>query len=83
YIGYRSVKRIGYARVSRGTITDTEIQVGKFVVPADPAADATAPSYNRVPESHYAPEYHFPTVFRGKGVRGHFYHVFNEPRYFD
>ncbi|KAJ2749121.1 Protein cwh43, partial [Coemansia nantahalensis] len=31
YIGYRGVKRIGYARVSRGTITDTEIQVGKFV----------------------------------------------------
>ncbi|KAJ2804524.1 Protein cwh43, partial [Coemansia helicoidea] len=86
YIGYRGVKRIGYARVSRGTITDTEIQVGKFVVPADDAAaaaiDQAPPSNNRVAEAHYAPEYHFPTVFRGKGVRGHYYHVFNEPRYF-
>ncbi|KAJ2314499.1 Protein cwh43 [Coemansia sp. RSA 2704] len=84
YIGYRGVKRVGYARISRGTITDTEIQVGKFVVPApDENIDAWAPSYNRVPESHYAPEYHFPTVFRGRGVRGHFYHVFKEPRYFE
>ncbi|KAJ2777551.1 Protein cwh43 [Coemansia javaensis] len=81
YIGYRGVKRVGYARVSRGTITDTEIQVGKFVVPE---GNATAAASNtRVPEDHYPPAFHFPTVFRGKGVRGHFYHVFNEPRYFD
>ncbi|KAJ2184694.1 Protein cwh43 [Coemansia sp. RSA 532] len=84
YIGYRGVKRVGYARVSRGTITDTEIQVGKFAVP-EPNEDISEwkPSYRRVNESHYAPEYHFPTIFRGKGVRGHFYHVFKEPRYFE
>lgn len=29
YILYKGIKRIGYARVSRGTITDTEIQVGQ------------------------------------------------------
>ncbi|KAJ1999154.1 Protein cwh43, partial [Coemansia sp. S85] len=75
YIGYRGLKRVGYARVSRGTITDTEIQVGKFAVPL-PGEDISAwkPSYKRVDEAHYAPEYHFPKVFRGKGVRGHFYH---------
>jgi hypothetical protein len=28
YILFKNIKRIGYARVSRGTITDTEIQVG-------------------------------------------------------
>ncbi|KAJ1814137.1 Protein cwh43 [Coemansia sp. RSA 2598] len=84
YIGYRGIKRTGYARVSRGTITDTEIQVAKFVVPP-PEDDlgSWAPSYNRVEESSYGPEYQFPTVFRGKGVRGHFYHVFDEPRYYD
>jgi hypothetical protein len=27
YILYKDIKRVGYARVSRGTITDTEIQV--------------------------------------------------------
>lgn len=29
YILYRGLKRVGYARVSRSTITDTEIQVGR------------------------------------------------------
>ncbi|KAJ1678460.1 Protein cwh43 [Spiromyces aspiralis] len=90
YIGYRGLKRVAYARISRGTITDTEIQAAKFVIP-DPAETAAAastsknwePSYNRVPESHYSPEYHFPSKFRGNGVRGHYYHVFNEPRYYD
>ena len=33
YILYKGLKRVGYARVSRSTITDTELQVGKFVVP--------------------------------------------------
>jgi endonuclease/exonuclease/phosphatase family metal-dependent hydrolase len=28
YILYKDIKRVGYARVARGTITDTEIQVG-------------------------------------------------------
>ncbi|ORX74233.1 hypothetical protein DL89DRAFT_264162 [Linderina pennispora] len=78
YIGYRGVKRVGYARISRGTITDTEIQAGKFV-----DISGWQPSYARVEESHYPAEYHFPKKFHGKGVRGHFYHVFNAPRYFD
>ncbi|KAJ1918883.1 Protein cwh43 [Mycoemilia scoparia] len=89
YVGYRGLKRTGYARISRGTITDTEIQAGKFVVPVPgTSVNSTdsgewAPSYKSVPESHYDPGYHFPTKFRGKGVRGHYYHVFNEPRYYD
>ncbi|GAA5953754.1 hypothetical protein JCM3765_006958 [Sporobolomyces pararoseus] len=36
YILYRALQRIGYARLNRGSqpsITDTEIQVGRFVVP--------------------------------------------------
>jgi len=32
YILYKGIKRTGYARVSRSTITDTEIQVSVFVV---------------------------------------------------
>jgi hypothetical protein len=33
YIFYRGLYRTAYARVSRGYITDTELQVGQFAVP--------------------------------------------------
>lgn len=33
YIFYRGLYRTAYARVSRSTITDTEMQIGQFVVP--------------------------------------------------
>ncbi|CAN6638693.1 protein Cwh43p [Trichomonascus vanleenenianus] len=77
YILYRDVKRTGYARVSRSTITDTEIQVGKFAI-----GDDTPSTETRIDESQVAPGLRFPAMFRGDGVRGHRYHVFDEPRYF-
>ena len=33
YIFYRGLYRTSYARVSRGIVTDTEMQIGQFVVP--------------------------------------------------
>ena len=33
YIFYRGLYRTSYARISRGTITDTETQIGQFVLP--------------------------------------------------
>ena len=33
YIFYRGLYRTAYARVSRSTITDTELQIGQFVLP--------------------------------------------------
>lgn len=33
YILYRGLYRTAYARLSRGRITDTELQVGQFVIP--------------------------------------------------
>jgi hypothetical protein len=81
YILYKGLKRTGYARVSRSTITDTEIQVGKFVigepVPEDEKVRNTAIKEEEVPEGR-----RFPQMFYGEGVRGHFYHVFDEPRYY-
>ncbi|KAJ1967435.1 Protein cwh43, partial [Dimargaris xerosporica] len=86
YVAYRGLQRVGYARVSRGTITDTEIQLGKFVVNDqtwnNTALDAKSAENVLVPETHYPTDLHFPQQFRGRGVRGHRYHVFNEPRYF-
>ncbi|KAI9270749.1 hypothetical protein BDA99DRAFT_434279, partial [Phascolomyces articulosus] len=81
YIGYRGLRRVGYARVSHGKITDTEIQTGKFQVVDNPR-DYWKASYERVVESQVLPGLRYPSMFRGRGVRGHRYHVFNEPRYF-
>lgn len=77
YILYKGLRRSGYARVSRSTITDTELQVGKFVV-----GEAASSGHERVTEADVAPGLRFPAMFRGEGVRGHRYHVFDEPRYY-
>ena len=94
YILYKSIKRSGYARVSRSSITDTEIQVsdrfsdqpwafanrslqiGKFVVGQAEGSD------EQIGEDQVADGLRFPAMFRGEGVRGHRYHVFDEPRYY-
>lgn len=83
YIGYRQLARIGYARVSHGGITDTEIQTGKFQVVDDPASRQQA-EYSRRHESSVPQQLRYPDHFRGAGIRHHHYHVLdNEPRYFE
>ncbi|KAL6721126.1 Protein cwh43 [Lecanora helva] len=77
YILYKGIKRSGYARVSRSTITDTEIQIGKFVVGQPEGTDM------QIGEAQVSEGLRFPALFRGEGVRGHQYHVFDEPRYYD
>jgi len=79
YILYKHLRRIGYARVSRGTITDTEIQVGKFLLGE---VETETERNSRVDEDAMAEGERFPQLFRGEGIRGHRYHVFDEPRYF-
>jgi hypothetical protein len=88
YILFKGLKRVGYARVSRSTITDTELQVGKFVVPASAEESQTLWAMGdeernrRVEEGDVPSGWRFPALFRGEGVRGHRYHVFDEPRYY-
>ncbi|KAL1303139.1 hypothetical protein AAFC00_006571 [Neodothiora populina] len=76
YILYKGLRRSGYARVSRDSITDTELQLGKFVV-GSPEGGNDHISEDEVPEG-----LRFPKLFRGEGVRGHRYHVFDEPWYY-
>ncbi|GAB1318140.1 Protein cwh43 [Madurella fahalii] len=89
YILFKGLRRTGYARVSRSTITDTELQVAKFVVPgtAEEGQQAWTVSKElrdrRVHETEVPEGWRFPAMFRGEGVRGHRYHVFDEPRYFN
>jgi hypothetical protein len=103
YIAFRGLKRFGYARVSHGGITDTEIQTAKFQLldePHDPDAERALalqrhqqnsgkepkeriPVGEFVEESAIASPLRYPNQFRGQGVRGHRYHVLNDPRYFN
>ncbi|KAK4964377.1 Protein cwh43 [Elasticomyces elasticus] len=76
YILYKGMRRSGYARISRSTITDTELQVGKFIV-GEPEGSDELISEEQMPEG-----LRFPALFRGEGVRGHRYHVFDQPRYY-
>ena len=52
-------------------------QLGKFVVGEPPSETDEQVSEDQVPDG-----LRFPALFRGEGVRGHRYHVFDEPRYF-
>ncbi|CAK9436361.1 uncharacterized protein LODBEIA_P09190 [Lodderomyces beijingensis] len=87
YILFRDLKKIAYARISRSTITDTELQIAKFqLATPEERADFNADFYygnNFVDEYEIDEELRLPQKFRGDGVRGHRYHVFDEPRYFD
>jgi len=85
YIFFRGLYRTAYARVSRDTITDTELQIGQFVVPlggvviTNHTMEALYPPIPRelLPEEHW-----FPDAYYGQGQRGHKYHVFDEPLYY-
>lgn len=83
YIAFRGLWRIGYARVSHGDITDTELQVGKFIVPHpdyNPLSYTTNEElYHHVYEDDLPVHWRFPQQFRGNGTRGHRYHVWGGP----
>ncbi|CAI4058469.1 hypothetical protein SUVZ_03G0770 [Saccharomyces uvarum] len=84
YILYKDLRRTGYARVARGTITDTELQVGKFQVLNEQELAERSDSiykYDHVDEPENE-DMKFPDRFLGEGERGHFYHVFDKPRYY-
>ncbi|KAH9441493.1 hypothetical protein Pst134EA_029500 [Puccinia striiformis f. sp. tritici] len=85
YILFRGLKRLGYARVTRGStpaVTDTELQVGLFQVPpnwvlVDPDRDSS--DYQRVPADFIALTSRFSAkVGSNEGFRGHQYHVLRE-----
>ncbi|RLV91651.1 Protein CWH43 [Spathaspora sp. JA1] len=86
YILFRGVKKVAYARISRSTITDTELQVAKFKLMSNQEKhDKDLQFYygnNYINEDQIEPNLRMPSMFRGDGVRGHRYHVFDEPRYF-
>lgn len=86
YILFKKVKKVAYARISRSTITDTELQIAKFKLLSEDERENVDEQLvygnNFIDESLVLPELRMPQMFRGDGVRDHRYHVFDEPRYF-
>lgn len=85
YILFRDLKKVAYARISRSTITDTELQIAKFTLLNEEQAQAGSDflyGNHYVNEDEVDEDLRMPELFRGDGVRGHRYHVFDEPRYF-
>ncbi|KAF9067240.1 Frag1/DRAM/Sfk1 family-domain-containing protein [Rhodocollybia butyracea] len=89
YILYRGLYRTSYARVSRSTVTDTELQIAQFVLPKHNTGvtnDTQEARYIRSGKEGLPPEHWFPMAYYGNqqhgGANGHFYHVFNTPLYY-
>jgi hypothetical protein len=89
YILYRGLYRTAYARISRGIVTDTELQIGQFVVPRHGFQLVNQTLEDRMlrawkedlPEDHWFPMEYYGNEDEG-GMNGHFYHVFNTPLYY-
>lgn len=86
YLGFRNLWRIAYARLEHSDVTDTELQVGKFILPLP----GTKAEYNSKDELYWhigeddVPEpWRLPSMFRGDGVRGHSYRIWNGPLYYN
>ncbi|KAH8117743.1 Frag1/DRAM/Sfk1 family-domain-containing protein [Phellopilus nigrolimitatus] len=90
YIFYRGLYRTSYLRMSRGKITDTELQVGQFIVPRfghNVKDESERERYLRVHKETLDEQHWFPMEYYGNekqgGKNGHFYHVFNTPLYYN
>lgn len=85
YIGFRGLWRIAFARLEHGTVTDTELQVAKFILPLPGQKAKYAPEgqlYWHIGEDDVPEPWRMPRQFRGKGVRGHLYRVWDGPLYY-
>eukprot|EP00160_Parvularia_atlantis_P014724 Unigene3829_Nuclearia_a/m.11679 Unigene3829_Nuclearia_a/g.11679 ORF Unigene3829_Nuclearia_a/g.11679 Unigene3829_Nuclearia_a/m.11679 type:complete len:139 (-) Unigene3829_Nuclearia_a:69-485(-) len=76
YIVYKGLEKIGYARISHGGITDTEMQIARFKMGTN--TDNT----DEIDERDMPKRFRFNTAFKGRGTRGHRFHVFDRPKYF-
>ncbi|WVF72912.1 hypothetical protein IAT40_007730 [Kwoniella sp. CBS 6097] len=86
YIAFRGLWRIGYARVHESDISDTELQVGKFMLPKPGYPvhyESNQEMYWHIGESDIPEPWHMPAMFRDKGTRGHRYVVWDGPLYYN
>ncbi|KAJ7274491.1 Frag1/DRAM/Sfk1 family-domain-containing protein [Mycena haematopus] len=90
YILYRGLYRTSYARISRGKVTDTELQIGQFVVPpygTTVVDDSEEARYLRSAKEDLPEDYWFTMDYydyhpNNQKKGGHAYHVFGTPLYY-
>ncbi|WVR00084.1 hypothetical protein IAU59_007226 [Kwoniella sp. CBS 9459] len=86
YIAFRGLWRIAYARVHESDISDTELQVGKFMLPKPGYPvhyESNQEMYWHIGEADIPEPWHMPAIFRDKGTRGHRYVVWDGPLYYN
>ena len=69
YIFYRDLLPLGYARISHGKVTDTELQTAKFWI-------GEKTDFIQMNDRNM-----YPKDLHGSGVNGHRYHVYTGPIY--
>ncbi|ODN89207.1 calcofluor white hypersensitive protein [Cryptococcus wingfieldii CBS 7118] len=85
YMAFRNMWRVAYARVHESDISDTELQVGKFMLgkPGQKVIyEDNQQLYWHVGEGDIPEPWRLPSQFRGNGVRGHRYVVWDGPLYY-
>jgi hypothetical protein len=77
--------RVAYARITHGEITDTELQVARWVLPAPDETvsyQSNEELYRHWWEEDVDEAWRFTRAFRGNGTRGHRYEIFDGPIYY-
>ncbi|ORY35803.1 Frag1/DRAM/Sfk1 family-domain-containing protein [Naematelia encephala] len=85
YIAFRGLWRIGFARIFESDITDTELQVGKFMLPLPGESvvyQSNQEMYWHIGEKDVPEPWRMPGLFRGEGTRGHVYRIWDGPLYY-
>ncbi|WVO15056.1 hypothetical protein L204_102700 [Cryptococcus depauperatus] len=85
YIAFRNLWRIAFARIHESDISDTELQVGKFMLPkpgTEVVYENNKEMYWHIGQDDIPEPWRMPDMFRGQGVRGHHYVVWDGPLYY-